>query len=137
MKITKNISGMSLIEILIVGAMIIICMVPMIGSYIIVHNWSETNREEAVVMIHLANIIETIKSTPFNSITADFPNGVADGPINKGYAAIMGGYTLKNEHITVSYVNPVSDPLEVNAVVRWKNASGLDRARYLVTKRAK
>jgi Tfp pilus assembly protein PilV len=140
MKIIKNNSGMSLIETLIASAMAIICIVAIIGSYLTVLNWAQTNKEEAVSMMHLTNIMETIKSTPFSSITADFPNGVVDGPTSptsKRYDAIAGGYTLINEHITVSYVNPASDPLEVTAVVRWKNARGIDRARYLVTKRAK
>ena len=128
---------MSLIETLIAIVMTVICIVPIIGSYLTVCSWSETNREETVAMMHLANIMETIKSTPFSDITADFPNGDEDGPTGNVYAVIAGGYTLKNEHITVSYVNPASDPLEINAVVRWKNAIGVDCARYLVTKRAK
>ena len=137
MKVIKNDNGMSLVETLVAIAMAVICVVPIIGAYLTVCNWSETNREETVAQMHLANMMETIKSTPFSSITTDFPNGDEDGPTGNGYAAIAGGYTLKNEHITVSYVNPASDPLEVNLAVRWKNAIGVDRARYLVTKRAK
>ena len=137
MQVIKNDNGMSLIETLVAIAMAIICIVPIIGVYLTVCNWSETNREETVAEMHLANIMERIKSTPFSNITTDFPNGDEDGPIGNGYAAIAGGYTLTNEHITVSYVNPSSDPLEVNLVVRWKDKVEKDRAKYLVTKRAK
>ncbi|MCX5667970.1 MAG: hypothetical protein NTY34_06655 [Candidatus Omnitrophica bacterium] len=137
MKIIKNNSGMSLIEILIASAMAVICIVPIIGSYLTVFDWSGTNREETVAIMHLANIMETIKSTPFSSITATFPDNVETLATTAQYAAIVGGDTLVNERITVSYINAFSDPLEVTARVRWKNARGIDQTRYLVTKRAK
>jgi len=137
MKIIKNNSGMSLIEVLVASVMTVICVVPIISSYLTVFNWSGTNREETVSMMHLANIMETIKSTPFSSITNTFPNNVETLATTAQYAAIVGGDTLANESITVSYVSTAGDPLEVTARVRWRNARGIDRARYLVTKRAR
>jgi hypothetical protein len=137
MKTIRNNNGMSLVEILIASTMAIICIVSVIVSYLTVFNWSEANREETVSTMHLVSMMESIKSTPFSSITADFPNGVNDGPAGNRYTAIVGGYTLTNERITVTYVNPASDPLEVSVALRWKSARGIDRVRYLVTKRTK
>lgn len=128
---------MSLVEILIASAMALICIVAIIVSYLAVLNWSEINRQETIAMMHLTNIMETIKSTPFNNIITKFPNGVADGPTSNQYATIVGGYTLASEHIKVSYVDITKDPLEITAKISWNNASGISRARYLVTKRTK
>lgn len=128
---------MSLLEVLIASVMAIICIVAIISSYLAVLNWSQINKEETAAMTHLSNIMEAIRSTPFTSIVTNFPNNTVDGPTGNSYDTIAGGYTLTNEHITVSYVNPASDPLEINVAVRWTNAKGANRARYLVTKRTK
>lgn len=128
---------MTLIETLIAIAMALVCIISIISAYIAVFKWSDMNKQEAFAMTHLTNMIETIKSTPFNSITTNFPNGTADGPTSNRYATIVGGYTLANEHITVSYVDATKDPLEITAAVSWQNAGGANRTRYLVTKSTK
>jgi len=136
MRIVKNSRGMSLVEILIASAMTLICVVATVSAYITVANWAEMNRQETVAMLHLSSVMEAVKSTTFGTVTQVFPGGIADGPNNSNsYAAIVGGYSLKNEHITVSYVDPAADPLEITAAVGWTTLSGANRSRSMATKR--
>ncbi|MDI6758437.1 MAG: hypothetical protein QMD94_02005, partial [Candidatus Omnitrophota bacterium] len=77
-----------------------------------------------------------IKCAPFSNMLVDFPNNVPDGTANNSYAVLVGGYTLTDEHIVVSYVNSSSDPLEIMVNVSWQDR-GQSRANYLVTKKTR
>jgi hypothetical protein len=58
-----------------------------------------------------------------------FPNNVTDGPANpanRRYSALTGGYSLRNEHITVTYQSTAADvdPREIKSTVTWQNKFG-------------
>ncbi len=137
MKIVKSNTGLTLVEILCATVIILIAVVAIIQFYLATLNLSEINKEETIAMTHLTNMMEAIKCTPFSNIIVDFPNGVSDGTAGNSYATIVGGYVLTNEHIVVSYVNPHSDPLEINVAVNWQDSKGVTRTKYLVTKRTR
>lgn len=130
----KSNKGISLIEILIAIAVIVSASLAIIETFLVNLNASEMNKGNTVAMAHLTNIMERIKSTPFNEIVNQFPNGVADGAVANLYSDIVGGYLLNSEHIIVAYVDPASDPLEINITLTWVYANSIPRANSLVTK---
>ncbi|MFH0827482.1 MAG: hypothetical protein V1923_06355, partial [Candidatus Omnitrophota bacterium] len=85
----------------------------------------------------LGNMLEKIKCAAFDDLNTLFPNGDEDGPTGNNYATLVGGYTLNNEHIAVTYVNPGGDPLEVVVTLTWRYKNSLDRTNVLVTKRTR
>jgi Tfp pilus assembly protein PilV len=137
MRIRKNKSGITLVEILLAITIMVFATVAIMQFYLSSLALSETNKEATVAMAHLTNMMEAIKCTPFSNMLTDFPNGVADGTIHNNYATLVGGYILNNEHIVVSYVNPSSDPLEAMVSVSWQDRSKATRTKYLVTKRTR
>lgn len=128
---------MTLTEILLATVIILIAAVAIIQFYISSSGLSDINREESTAMTHLISMMEAIKCTPFSNIVVDFPDGVPDGTASNSYATIVGGYELNGEQIVVSYVNPSSDPLEINVGLTWQDRRGTSRTKYLVTKRTK
>lgn len=135
MKRVKNKRGLTLVEILFSLGIIAIVGAAILQFYLSSINLSEMNKEETIAMAHLTNMMEAIKSTPASNIILDFPDGVPDGQAANEYAAIVGGYILKDEHIVVSYTDPNSNPLEINVGLSWLDRRGVKRERYLVTKR--
>ena len=132
-----NKNGFALVEILLATLIIVIAGVAILQTFLLGAHFSLVNKDRTIAMTHLGSMMETVISTPFNSIVAKFPDGVADGPGSNLYTNIVGGYTLKNEHLTVSYVNPSSDPLEITVALSWQDAQGLTQVNYLSTKKTK
>lgn len=138
MKIVNSNTGLTLVEILFAALIITVAAVAIIQSYLSNIYLSEVNKEETIAQMQLTNMMEAIKCTmPFSDIIVNFPNGVAGGTTGNNYANLVGGYVLKNEQIKVSYVNPSSDPLEITASVSWQDRRGINRTKYLVTKRTR
>lgn len=137
MKTINSNRGMTLVEILFAAAIIVTTTVAILQFYLSTLNLSEINKEANIAAFHLTAMTEAIKCTPFSEITVDFPDGVTDGMPGNNYATIVGGYILKDEHIVVTYVDPDSDPLEVNVGVSWQDKRGVELTRYLVTKRTR
>jgi Tfp pilus assembly protein PilV len=130
-------SGVSFIEILISTAIVVAVSLAIIETFLVNLNASEMNKGNTVALMHLSNMMERIKATPFSDMLTRFPSADVDGPVTNDYAAVVGGYTLDNEHITVTYVNPAADPLEMTVSLGWRYARTLDRANILVTKRTR
>lgn len=137
MKTFNSKSGLTLVEILLAALIITVAAVAIIQSYLSSIYLSGANKEETIAQMQLTNMMEAIKCAPFNKIIVDFPNGTADGPAGNSYATLVGGYVLKNEQITVSYINPNSDPLEITVSVNWHDRRGVNRTKYLITKRTR
>jgi len=133
----QNRRGITLVEVLVAIIILVFASVAIIQTYLSSLNFSELNKDNSVAMAHLINMLEAIKCTPFSQLLVDFPDGVVDGPSNKNYTTIVGNYTLKNEHIIVSYVDTSSDPLEIMVNLSWQDKKGSLQARYLVTKRTR
>lgn len=133
----KGARGVSLLEILVAVTIISFVSVGILQTFLVNLNAAELNKGNTVAMAHLGNMLEKIKCTAFNDLTTRFPNGDVDGPTGNNYADIAGGYTLTNEHITVTYVDPSSDPLEIVVTLTWRYKNSLDRTNVLATKRTR
>jgi len=133
----KNPQGFTLVELLLVIVILVIAGVAILQSFIVDAYFSSINKGRTAAMTDLSNMMEAIISTPFNNIPARFPNGTINGPGGNPYANIVGGYTLKNEDITVRYVNPANDPLEITVTLNWRDGKGRTQTTALVTKQTR
>ena len=129
--------GVMLIEVLIATVILVFASLAIIQFYFSSLRFSELNKEEVTAQMHLTNIAEAVKCAPFRELITNFPDGVSDGTPGNNYSSLVGGYTLRQEQIVVSYVNPTSDPLEVTLSLNWEDQRGANLARYLGTKRTR
>ena len=111
--------GLTLLELLITTLVFSLAIGGVLTTFHYCLLLSRLSQEQSVALYHAKNIMEKISATPFNNITADFPDNVADGGGVNDYTVIAGGYTLRNEQIIVNYTNPLSDPLEIIVTVSW------------------
>lgn len=116
--------GMTLIEVLIAVLVFSVALGALLNSLVAIVDLVDLSKDKTVANGDLKNMLERIKATPFDSIPTRFTDGLADGPAANLYTNIVGGYTLRNEHITVTYPNPNSDPLEILIRLNWQDKKG-------------
>ena len=114
---------MTLIEIMVAAFVFIVAVSALLGAIAGILSMIETSKEQTTAVFDLRNMMERIKATAFSNTVPSFPGNVTDGPIANRYPTMLGlgGYTLSNEHITVTYANVVNDPLEITATVTWRD----------------
>jgi Tfp pilus assembly protein PilV len=111
--------GMTLVELLIATLVFTIALGALLSSLIAVLYLIDLSKDQTIATYALRNMMEAVRVTPFTDMLSLFPNSVVDGKGNNSYQPIVGGYTLSNEHITVTYVNVYSDPLEIKVNLTW------------------
>lgn len=111
--------GSSLVEILLALALFVIAGIGIIGSYMAMHDFSDYATKSMRAVSDLQALAEHVQSTAFQNVAAVFPANVADGGAGKPYASLIGGYTLQNEKITVTYPNQTADRLEMTITLSW------------------
>ena len=129
----KNQRGMALMEILVATLIALIAIGGILEAYCYFSVLAESTEESYTAMGNLATMMEKIQSTSFSLVETRFPNGTMDGGGITDYSAIVGGYSLSNEHITVNYVNPGTNPLEVIITVQWDGPKGRPYVKSLST----
>lgn len=123
MRIKSN-KGMTLMEIMVAAAVFVIGLAALLSGLLSAVYFMENSRETTIAASDLRTMMEDIRSSPFSDLTTDFPNGVQDGPVGNPYPTIVGGYALRNEHISVTYTDPDTDPLEINVLLSWQDKRG-------------
>ena len=111
-------------EIMVAAAVFVVGLAALLSGLLSAVYFMEHSRETTIAVSDLRTIMEHIRSTPFSDLTTNFPNAVQDGPTGNNYPAIVGGYALHNEHITVTYTDPSTDPLEINVSLTWQDKRG-------------
>ncbi|RKY27650.1 MAG: hypothetical protein DRP61_03720 [Candidatus Omnitrophota bacterium] len=125
--------GFTLVEILITTFLGVTALGVILNSLISTAYLLDISQEEEIASYHLTNLAERILATPLDYVTDRFPPGVEDGPSDNPYADIVGGYSLNNEHITVTYPNPDAEPLELKITLSWQDRKGRTHTRSLST----
>jgi len=129
--------GMTLIEAMIATMILVPAIIAILQTYMQVTYLSELTKERNIALSHIASVAEAIRCTPFNHVLNNFPNATTDGPAGNSYAALAGGYTLKEEHIVVTYNNTSSDPLEILVALTWQDMNRRQHRQYLTTMRTR
>ncbi|MBI4598158.1 MAG: hypothetical protein HY737_07160 [Candidatus Omnitrophica bacterium] len=121
--------GMTFIELLVAIVVMIIAGVWLLGAYHASLQLTEVSQQTSVALSDAKDIMERIKSTPFLALSASFPDGVAGGGAPDTYGAIIGGYSLSGEQVTVRHQpSAVADPRELIVDVSWTNSHRVYRA---------
>lgn len=116
-------SGLTLVELLLAIVVMVVAGTWLLSAYHSSIHLNEVARQAAVALGDLNDIMERVKATPFTQLAAEFPDGAVNGIVGGGpdrYGAVVGGYTLRNEQITVTHQpSPTADPREVVVRVTW------------------
>ena len=110
-------AGATMVEIVLAMLVLVIAGGGAYLSHLYSHQLSEHANDSLQAVNDLDDMLERIHATAFNNLQADFPDGVADG--GGAYAAIVDGYTLPNEQITVTYPSATTVRLEMLVTVTW------------------
>lgn len=111
--------GGTFVELLMAIFVITFSATSILGGYLSADYLTKNASETSIALEDLEDLMERIHATPFNNLQIDFQDGVADGGLNNDYAAIVGGYVLPGEEITVTYQNATADRVEVVATLTW------------------
>lgn len=129
-------SGMTLIELLVAMFVFVIASSGLLGFYLASHHLTEHAADTMQAVNDLEDIMERIYTTPFDVLQTRFPNGEVNGGAVNDYADIVGGYTLDDEEIIVTYTDQSTGRLEVLVTLNW-NFRGRLRSSSLTTVRTR
>ena len=117
--------GMTFVELLLAMGVLVVSGVWLLGAYQSSLRLTEAAQQTKVALNDLRDMMERIKTTPFSRLDDDFPSGAPDGIVGAGanrYAAVVGGYSLPTERITVTHrPDAAADPREMVVEVTWTN----------------
>lgn len=125
-----NRSGFTYLEVLLALAIFVIASAGVLGSFLAMHQVSENAASALAATNHLGDMLEEINATEFSDLQTAFPPGVADGPVTNPYAPIVGGYTLDDEQIIVTYPDQDDDRVEMVVTVNWTYRSRARTAQF-------
>lgn len=129
MKLTN---GLTLVELMIVSLILSVTIVALVLVFINALNQIALAREMSIAADDLSDCLEKMKTVSFANLTSQFPDSAAIAP------ALIGGFLLVNEAITVSYPQGVSvDPLEIKVEVTWSGKDGRTRSMAFKTIRTR
>ena len=111
---TRAGKGLTLVELMIVSLVLAVTIGALLVVFVNALNQIVLSKEISIATDDLRDILETIKSTPFANIVAQYPNGSSIA------ASVIGGFLLPNESISINYPRGTNaDPLEINVTVTW------------------
>jgi type II secretory pathway pseudopilin PulG len=128
---------MTLIEVLVATLIFSVALGAFLSSLSAIMEVIDLARDKSQAVADLRSVLEHARATPFDLLTNRFPNGTIDGPVANNYTAIVGAYRLTNEHITVTYANPNTDPLELRTTLTWQDKRGRNRTAGISTFRTR
>ncbi len=115
----SNQCGGTLVELMMSIFVMVVAASSILSGFLTADYLTKNATETSLALEDLEDLMERIQSTPFNNLQADFQDGVADGGLANDYAAIVGGYALPGQQITVSYASLTADRIEVVATLSW------------------
>ncbi|MFC1753188.1 Tfp pilus assembly protein FimT/FimU [Thermoproteota archaeon] len=141
--------GVTLIELLIVTAILVSTIVSLWGTFITSYNCIVNSREFDIAADDLKDVFEKLKNVPFDSISEVFDSApeidASSNKIEDGQDAVsadrIGGFLLEGESIAVTYpqitstvfVSNLPDPLEIEVTITWTAKTGNVRTKTMKT----
>ena len=90
-----------------------------LGALLSTHQLSQHAGHAMKAVSDMDDMMEHIHATSFNTIQTTFPAGVPNGGDVTNYAALVDGYTLDGEQITVTYPSRTPTRIEVLVTLNW------------------
>jgi type II secretory pathway pseudopilin PulG len=132
----KGQAGVTLVELLLAIVVVTISGIGLMGAYQWSLHLAEVAQQANMATNDLRDMMERIKTTAFTQLNTNFPNGTVNGPAVNLYTAVVGGFTLSTEQITVTHSpNTAADPRELIVLLTWTNR-GRQYQRQLSTMRS-
>lgn len=117
--------GVTLVELLVAIMVLVVSAVGLLAAYQSAIHLTEVAQQANVAVNDLRDMMERIENTAFANLQNEFPNGAVNGVVGAGtekYGAVIGGYTLSNEQVTVTHLpNTGADPRELVVQITWTN----------------
>lgn len=111
-------SGFTVAELMITLAVVVLITAGYLGSNIVIHQATAAAFERSLALQDAHQLMEQMRDA---ANQGQFPENVTSAFPDSG---TVGGFnTLPNEQVTVRYVDPAADPLDVTVTVTW-NANG-------------
>ncbi len=115
MKIKK---GFTLFEVLIAMAVFVTAMGILVGVFLNVAHLNESSRNLSQALADAQSVLEAMRDTSTTGLGTVTATDWAAWALNNGLTS------LPNERVTVNYVDPIADPLEVNVQIDWTERLG-------------
>ena len=112
-------SGMTLVELVLAAVMFVIAGTGIAGAILQCQSLLEHSSNTMRAVNDVEDLMEHLRTTPFDQVQANFPSGVPDGGAAADYRTIVGGYTLDGEQIVVTYPSQTTGRLEILVTVNW------------------
>lgn len=112
----KGEAGFTLVEVMITLLVMTLALLGILYANTQVQQTSEAAFERSLAVQDANRVIEQMRNI---SSDGDFPDNVTDIYPDGGEVAALAGLNLTNEVVTVSYVDPDLDPLDVLVTVSW------------------
>lgn len=144
--------GITLLELLIVSAILIGAILGIWGTFITILNCTIQAQELNIVSDDLGDVFEKLKNVPFSDVTKVFDaSAETDGggnPVENGTDAVsqnsIGGFILQSESISIRYpqitstilVSDLPDPLEIEVTLTWMSKASGAQSKTMKTIRA-
>ncbi|MBI3320949.1 MAG: type II secretion system protein [Candidatus Omnitrophica bacterium] len=112
--------GVTLTEILLALLIFLVAGGAILGTYLSANRLADGATETMMAVNDLEAVMEHVHATSFSNLLTAFPAGVADGGASD-YSALIGGYRLSGEQITVTYPVQAVGRLEVLATATWQS----------------
>ena len=112
---------MTLVELILAGLMLVIAGLGILGAILQGQTLLEYASNTMRAVNDVEDLMEHIRTTPFDQVLTRFPAGVQDGGAGTSYPSIVGGYTLDGEHIVVTYPNQTTGRMEILVTLNWMN----------------
>ena len=110
--------GLTMVELVIAIFVFSVAGMGVYSSYLSSSQLIQDSTNHMRAVEDLGDIMEQIQATSFDDLLATFPAGIADGGASD-YEALIGGYTLEDEQITVTYPAQTTGRVEVLVTLTW------------------
>ena len=117
--------GMSLVELLIAVSVMCIAVLAIYSALVSAQCMSRSAKEDNISSFELQSIVEDVRSTPFEEILEEYPNGK--------FVNAYEDKSLNSERIRVDYVDEEEEPLDITFTLTWVNYQGRQCTKSLRT----